>query len=144
MPFKPSPFNLSLYCFPFFLSQVPEVGYKQVVLALTHWFEQSSISSSLDHILIVPVYSRTAYFDICIIGFSCSNTTCSNSPGACSALPKCSCSAQDAELYSQLPGSSSLITRSPLFWGALANDFHCRLLISHTSASCHSSFFRKL
>lgn len=93
------------------------MGYNQVALALTYWFEQSSTSNSLHCILIVSVYSRTAYFDICIICLSCSSTTCSDSPGACRALQKCFHPAQDAGLSSQLSGSSSLITVSSLLMG---------------------------
>lgn len=88
----------------------------KLILALTQWFECSSVSNSLCHIFIVPVHSRTAYFDICIV--SCFNTPCSNSPRACSIVPKCSAQHKDAVLYSQLFESSSLISllSSGGFW----------------------------
>lgn len=54
-------------------------------------------------------------------------------------LPQCSCSAQNAGLYSQISESSSLIIQSPLLWDS-AKDFHCHPVISRTSASCRSSY----
>lgn len=110
-PFKPKLYPPSSFltyaAFYYFLSRFPEVWYKYIISGIDRlvWtvFHVLFLASYLN----TSVYCVTTTFDICIIHLSCSSTTCSNPPGACSTLQKCSLSAQDVGWYSQFSGRLS-------------------------------------
>lgn len=110
MHFKPSILNLSLHLLLSILFSPTSLQWERC-RSFWPWYPAWTVFHYLNHILIVQYKVELLIICVC-----CSNTTCSNSPGDCSTLPQCSCSAQNAGLDSQISESSSLIIQSPLLW----------------------------